>query len=238
MNGMRYLNGWDVLLFLAALVSYLVLAVAVPTSVIGLVCWAVQRVFPRSLFVRTCMVLSVVIPLLWLAGITIPKWVETWDDVSVETTGRQCGTSHRMPRICVDTHLCAAVPTSYSERLTGCSADCQDPPCPCPRTILRSAAVLLEDESYWLIWAEQSAPTGPREDSTEHVFLRAWDSLDSPTVVDTMPYSVVYRLLQDRQVEYKNSTWELVEVHGPPDLWICADYLDDPGPVSYAVDAR
>ena len=238
MDGFQHLDSWDVLALLAGLLSFVVLAVAVPTSVIGLVWWATRRVFPPSRFVRACMALSIVIPLLWLGGTTVPVWVEMWNDVSVETTGRQCGTAQRMPRICVDTHLCAAVPMSYSDRLTDCERNCDDPPCPCTSEIQRSAAVFLEDKGYWLIWAERSDSTRPREHSTEHQFLRAWSSLDNPTVVDTMPYSEVYRLLQDRQTEHQNSTWGLVEVHGPPDLWTCADFLDDPGPTTYAVDRR
>ncbi len=73
MDGLSSLDNWDVFVILLWIASAVLLLVAVPVTVGGLVSWLIRRRFPSSWFVRSSMVVVVAIPIAWAVGMGVSR---------------------------------------------------------------------------------------------------------------------------------------------------------------------
>lgn len=73
MSPVPSLDNWEVFLILLWLASAVLLLVAIPVTIGGLVSWLVRRRFPSNRFVRSCVVVVVVVPVAWVVGLAVSR---------------------------------------------------------------------------------------------------------------------------------------------------------------------
>ena len=73
MDGLSSLDNWTCSSILLWIASAVLLLVAVPVTVGGLVSWLIRRRFPSSWFVRSSMVVVVAIPIAWAVGMGVSR---------------------------------------------------------------------------------------------------------------------------------------------------------------------